>query len=84
MPETDPYAPKYTPFPPKGMVEHCFVKLRKSSYLYKYAEELGAWATGMLTAWCNDDDDHLTLTTLGGDRRILHVRRSDVERPYWP
>lgn len=82
--ERDPYAPKYTPFPPKGMVKHCFVKINPNSLLYQQVKSLGDWATGMLTAWCRDDDLLLNLTTLGGDKAIIKVRRQDVLRPYWP
>jgi hypothetical protein len=84
MPDTDPYAPKYTPFPPKGKVEHCFVKINPNSFFYGLVAPMGAWATGMLTAWCRDEDDLLNLTTLGGDKAIVKVRRQDVLRPYWP
>lgn len=84
MPDTDPYAPKYTPFPPKGQVKHCFVIINPKSYHFQYAKELGSWATGMLTAWCRDDDNNLNLTTLGGDKAIVNIPRKDVLRPYWP
>lgn len=82
--EKDPYAPKYTPFPPKGQVKHCFVIINPKSFIYTQVKDLGSWATGMLTAWCRDEDDLLNLTTLGGGKVIVKVRRQDVLRPYWP
>lgn len=82
--ERDPYAPKYTPFPPKGQVKQCFVKINPNRFVYTQVKDLGAWATGMLTAWCRDDDDLLNLTNLQGDKRLVGIRRQDVLRPYWP
>jgi hypothetical protein len=77
------YGPKYTPYPPKGNVKCCFVKINPNRYLFKFAQDLGPWATGFLRAFCNEDGT-LHLVNLQGDRSIQHVSRKDVLRPYWP
>jgi len=80
----DEYAPRYTPFPPRGQVKPCFVKMNPNRYLTHYlVDRLGDWAGGMLTAWCDDEGNTLTLTNLAGDKRIHGINRFDVLRPYW-
>lgn len=83
MDEDADYRPKYTPFPPKGNVAVCFVKINPNRYIYNFAKQLGPWATGFLRAFCAEDGT-LTLVTLGGDKSMTSIRREDVLRPYWP